>query len=228
MVLDRILTLAANLLPLAGVWWWGWDVFEVLILYWIQTVLVVFFMLLHIRKLPLAGLGEIKVNGRMRPATHRDHTFLFGGIGFVFCAGHLGFLWVFFSGDWHKVVHGPTTFWQAFVIANGAWLALSLNLVGGLARYLLRPPRSALIRWIGKRLGLRETTNEPSGDIDGLSLTLFTRIFAMQAAIIFGAMLLKSYGATTAPLLILIGLKTLFDFGASFPAPAATVTVSRK
>jgi hypothetical protein len=110
----------------------------------------------------------------------------------------------------------------------GAWLALSLNLAGGLARYLLTPPRAALIRWIGRRLRLREETNEPSGNIDGLYMTLFTRIFAMQAAIIFGAMLAKSYGATTAPLLILIGLKTLFDFGASFPAPTATVTVSRK
>jgi hypothetical protein len=227
MVLDRILTLAANLLPLAGVWWWGWDAFEVLILYWIQTVLVVGFMLLHIRKLPLAGLGEIKVNGRMRAATHRDYVLMFGGIGFVFCAGHLGFLWVFFSGDWNKVVSGPATFWQAFVIANGAWLALSLNLAAGLARYLLTPPRAALIRWIGRRIGLRDN-NEPSGNIDSLSLTLFTRIFAMQAAIIFGAMLVKSYGATTAPLLILIGLKTLFDLGASAAGAAATVTVSRK
>ena len=50
----------------------------------------------------------------------------------------------------------------------------------------------------------------------------------MQAAIIFGAMLAKSYGATTAPLLILIGLKTLFDLGASASAPAPIVTVSHK
>jgi hypothetical protein len=227
MVLDRILTLLANLLPLAGVRWWGWDAFEVLILYWMQTVLVVAFILLHIRKLPLAGLGEIEVGGRMRPAKHRDYVILFAGLGFVFCAGHLGFLWVFFSGEWNKVVSGPTTFWQAFVIRNGAWLALSLNLVAAFARYLLTPPRAALIRWIGARIGLRDN-NEPFGKIDDLYMTLFTRIFAMQAAIIFGAMLVMSYGATTAPLLILIGLKTLFDLAATAPVRAGTFTALRK
>lgn len=31
---------AANLLPLAGVVWWGWSVFEVLVLYWLETGIV--------------------------------------------------------------------------------------------------------------------------------------------------------------------------------------------
>ena len=227
MVLDRILTLAANLLPLAGVWWWGWDAFEVLILYWMQTVLVVVFALLRIRKLPQAGLGEIKTDGRSRPATHRDFVFVFGAVGFVFCAAHLLFLWVFFAGNWNKVVGGPVTFWQQFVIANGAWVALALNLVGGLARYLLTPPRSAIMQRIGRRIGLRDS-NEPAGQIDGIFSALFWRIFAMQAAIIFGAILLKEYGASTAPLLILIGLKTLFDLGGTIPAHLGTVTALRK
>ena len=30
MLLDRILTLASNLLPLAGVWWWNWDALKTL------------------------------------------------------------------------------------------------------------------------------------------------------------------------------------------------------
>jgi hypothetical protein len=221
MIIDRLLPLVANLLPLAGVWWWGWDAFEVLILYWMQTVLVVVFIELHIGKLPPAGLGEIKAGGRIRQATHRDYVLMLGGIGFVFCAGHLMFLWVFFSGDWSKVVHGPTTFWQTFVIANGAWLALAFNLIGGLARYILTPPRAALVQWLGQRVGLHEP-RESSGKIDGLFMTLFVRIFAMQAAIIFGAMLAKSYGAHTAPLVILIVLKTLFDLASGALAGAST------
>ena len=123
-----------------------------LILYWMQTVLVVAFALLNIGKLP-TGLGEIKVDGRARPATRRDYLMMFSAIGFVFCAAHLLFLWVFFSGDWHKAVHGPMTFWQTFVMSNGAWVALSLNLLAGLARYILTPPRAALVRWIGARIG---------------------------------------------------------------------------
>ena len=210
MLLDRILTLASNLLPLAGVWWWNWDAFEVLILYWMQTVLMVFFTVLRVRKLPVSRLGDIKAGGRMRPATHRDYMLLLGGVGLVFCAGHLGFLWVFFSGGWSKLVHGPVTFWQHFVIANGAWIALLFNVGGGVLRHLLTP------------------RNGQPGDIDDLQLTLFIRIFAMQAAIIFGAMLVMSYGASSAPLLILIGLKTLFDLGASFPPRTKALTAERR
>ena len=66
MFLDRLLTLIANLLPLAGVWWWGWDTFEVLVLYWMQTVL---HRRLHGTAHPQDsrnGLGMIKVDGRTR------------------------------------------------------------------------------------------------------------------------------------------------------------------
>jgi hypothetical protein len=227
MILDRLFTLVANLLPLAGVWWWGWDAFEVLILYWMQTVLIVVFALLNIGKLPTEGLGEIKVDGRVRPATRRDYLMMFSGIGFVFCGAHLLFLWVFFSGDWHKAVHGPVTFWQTFVIRNGAWIALALNLIAGLARYILTPPRAALLRWIGARIGLKEKS-QPGARIDTIFGALFIRIFVMQAAIILGAMLLTSYGAKTAPLMILIGLKTLFDLGGTVQLRPQVVTSLRK
>lgn len=40
------------------------------------------------------------------------------------------------------------------------------------------------------------------------------RIVVMQIAVIVGAMLAQTYG-TQAPMLIVIGLKTLFDFGGS-------------
>src|SRR5882757_7220674 len=93
---DRILTLFANLLPLAGVAWWNWNIFDVLILYWMQTVLLVVFTLLQITKLPESGLGNITVNGRVRPATRRDYPMIFSLIGSVFCAGHL-FSWCVFS-----------------------------------------------------------------------------------------------------------------------------------
>jgi hypothetical protein len=228
MFLDPLLTLIANLLPLAGVWWWGWDAFEVLILYWMQTVLIVTFAVLNIAKVPEDGLGDIKVDGRTRRATRRDYILIFSAVGVVFCAAHLLFLWVFFSGDWSRTVRGPVTFWQTFVIRNGAWVALLLNLLAGLARYLVTPPRSAVVRWIGARIGLKEKSNAPAGKIDGLFTTLFVRIFAMQAAIIFGAMLLMSYGARTAPLMILIGLKTLFDLASAANLKPQVVTSLRR
>lgn len=228
MIIDRILTLLANLLPLAGVWWWGWDAFEVLILYWMQTVLVVAFTLPHIGKLPESGLGNIETNGRTRPATRQNLQVTVGAVGFVACAAHLLFLWVFFSGDWNKVVTGPITFARHFVFVNGAWLALLFNLAGTLARYLLTPPRSMIMQRIARHIGLRDA-NEPTGKIDDIFSALFWRIFAMQAAIIFGAMLMRSFdSASTVPMLILIGLKTLFELGGTSPVRTSTITALRK
>ena len=50
----------------------------------------------------------------------------------------------------------------------------------------------------------------------------------MQAAIIFGAMLLMSFGAKTAPLLILIALKTLFDLALTAKLKPQVVTSLRR
>jgi hypothetical protein len=227
MALDRFLTLCANLLPLVGVWRWNWNIFDVLILYWMQTGLLVLFTLLHITKAPEAGLGMITVNGRARPATRRDYLMIFGVMGGVFCAAHLLFLWVFFSGQLNRIVHGPVTFWQHMVIASGAWVALLLNLAGGLARYLLLPPRAGVVRWIFRCIGFAER-DAPPENIDGMLAALFVRIFVMQAAIIFGAMLMQSYG-TMAPLTILIVLKTLIDFAGGLGGMhARAITISRK
>jgi hypothetical protein len=225
MPLDRLLTLSANLLPLVGVWWWGWNIFDVLILYWMQTVLLVLFTLLHITKAPESGLGTITVNGRARPATRHDYLMIFSLVGGVFCAAHLLFLWVLFSGQLNRIVHGPVTFWQHMVIASGAWVALLLNLVGGLARYLLLPPRAGVVHWIFRRIGLAEQ-DEPPGNIDGMLAALFVRIFVMQAAIIVGAMLVRSYG-TIAPLMILIVLKTLIDFAGGLGGMRAPMALRR-
>jgi hypothetical protein len=55
----------------------------VLILYWMQTVLLVLFTLLHITKVSETGLGMITVNGRARPATRRDYLMIFSLVGTV-------------------------------------------------------------------------------------------------------------------------------------------------
>jgi len=226
MHLARILTLIANLIPLAGVWWWGWDVFQILVLYWMQTVLVVVWTLLHLHKLPREKLGDITVNGVKRPATHRDLVLLMGGVGFVFCAAHALFLWVLFSGEWSTRIHGPVTFWQHLVIDSGAWGPLLVNVFAGAVSYIETPPWSAPMRWIGQRIGLAEASHA-DGDVGSVIGAMLGRVVLMQVAIIFGGMLVRTYGSM-APLLILIGLKTLADLSGHVPAGAVTMTSGSK
>lgn len=226
MNLARILTFVANLIPLAGVWWWGWDVFQILVLYWMQTVLIALWSLLHLHKLPSDKLGDITVNGVKRRATHRDLLSLMGGVAFVFCAAHALFLWVLFSGAWSTRVHGPVTFWQHMVIESGAWLPLLINALAGAIIYIETPPWSAPMRWLGTHIGLSEKSHA-DGDVGSIIGPMLGRVVLMQVAIIFGGMLAQFYG-TMAPLLILIGLKTLVDLSGHVPAGAVTITSGNK
>ena len=173
-----------------------------------------------------ASLGTVKTNGRTRPATHRDLILAFSLMGFVFCDAHLLFSFVFFAGNWTKVVRGPITFWQHMVIASGAWVPLLLSLIGGLARYIFTPPHPRLIAGAMERIGF--VGKPATGDVGSAYATLFWRIFAMQAAIIFGAMFVQSYKATNAPLYILIGLKTLSDLAGTVKLRPQVVTSLRK
>jgi len=223
MVLDRFLIVIANLFPLAGVLWWGWDVFEILVLFWMQTVLIIVLAVPRIAKLPNGTLGEITVNGVTRAATQRDMMLGVGLIGPGICAAYLMFLWVMFAGPWRKVIHGPLDFVQHLVIDNGAWTALAIIVLVETFRYLLTPPRAAPIERIATLVGLRlETQNHE--DFGVILLKLFKRAFLLQAAIILGGMLVMSYGGAMAPLLILIGLKTLIELGSVKP-PRSTADV---
>jgi Family of unknown function (DUF6498) len=219
---SRILILISNLIPLAGVYWWGWDVFQILLLYWMQTVLLVVWTLLHISKLPADKLGDITVNGLKRPATHRDLVLMFGGVGLIFCGAHLLFLWVIFSGEWSTRVHGPVSFWQQMVVANGAWVALLMNILAGAVSYVLTPPWSTFLRWVGPRIGLAEMAHA-DGDLGGIIGPMLGRVVLMQVAIIFGGMFAARFGSM-APLLILIGLKTLADLSGNVPVAGVSMT----
>jgi len=46
---------ATNLLPVAGVWYAGWDIFSVMLLYWAETVIIGFYNVLKMFKAALPG-----------------------------------------------------------------------------------------------------------------------------------------------------------------------------
>ena len=58
----------------------------------------------------------------------------------------------------------------------------------------------------------------PADGVGPVVGSMLGRIAIMQVAVIIGAMLMRSYG-TEAPLLIMIGLKTLFGFQRSSGSP---------
>jgi hypothetical protein len=132
-------------------------------------------------------------------------------------AAHFFFLWVLFSADWPHHVTGPTSFVREFVLASGAWVPLTLTFLAGFAGLCHSPARPKFVDAMEAKLYPNRVPLPPKASLkpaDGVGPVVggtLGRIAIMQVSVIIGAMLSRSYG-TQAPLLIMIGLKTLFGF----------------
>ena len=219
-LISRLIALAGNLVPLAGVLYWGWDPFQLLILYWLETVILAGWTMACIGVMPQAELGSMTINGRERPASHRLLVGFFSLHAGMFIAVHFLFLWLLFSGNWTERVRGPVSFVRELVLASGAWIPLAFALVAGLIAFLVERRRS--LAFVVPQGGKAQ---DRVGSVVG---ALYMRIFAMQFAIIAGAWFAKEYGST-APLLIVIVLKTLFDLrlGGKLPFTAGSRSGSK-
>ncbi len=216
LLMRNLFALGANLLPAYGVLYLGVDPFQVLMLYWMETAIIGFWMVMTLARLPSDQLGDVTVNGRVQHATNAILVEVFGAMTLIFMAAHLLFLWVLFSGDWPHHVTGPISFVREFVIASGAWVPLTLTFLAGFAGFCHSAARPDFVGTIERRLYPMRTsfvteTPKPSDGVGPVVGGMLGRIAIMQVAVIVGAMLARSYGSE-APLLIMIGLKTLFGF----------------
>jgi hypothetical protein len=131
-------------------------------------------------------------------------------------AAHLLILWVVFSGASAADVHGPVSFVSKFIITSGAWVPLLFTLLAGAVGFYQSLKRTDFARAIRRRPSPPRQITEvrPTQPTDGLTPAIggtLGRIVMMQVATVIGGMFARAYGST-APWLILIGLKTLLDY----------------
>jgi hypothetical protein len=122
--------IAANLLPLYGVLYWGWDLFVLMTVYWLETAIIGFFT--AIRLVMVERWGAIILVPFF--VVH------FGG----FMAGHFFFLWVLFAGAYKSQVADLNDFVRVIVFGTGLWFAfLGLFISHGVSFFInvLRPYR---------------------------------------------------------------------------------------
>jgi hypothetical protein len=230
---------AFNLVPLYGIYGWGWDAFQLLLLYWAETVILFVCTLTHIACIPPQQLGTMIVNNRSVPATRAMMVGFFALHGGVFITVHLVFLCVLFSGAEFNRLNGVADFLSTYFIASGAWLPLILVALAGAADVLTGPYHPAFVDAFARRLhimlaravGTAGTPPPPGDAVGSVVLGLYGRIIIMQVAIIFGAMAALRFG-TVAPLVIVIGLKMLIDLGTRLSAisgvlPAPLLSAAR-
>lgn len=209
---STLLILAANLLPLLGVVYWGWDTFLVVMLFWMETVIFAFWAMVSI----LLGV----------PATEKETPSLGGRVALVifftlhsglFMLVHFLFLWAMFSGDWRSEIRGAEDFYSKIVVAAGLWLPLMVSFIGrGVATLADRAPElSALSAPIVKQKTSAEDEEESNGAVG----PLYVRIVILHLVIIAGAWLAQTFGSV-APFILLILFKTAVDLSFHLAAEA--------
>jgi hypothetical protein len=206
-------TLVVNLIPLYGVLFWGWDTFQLLMLYWFETVMIAYWAIRRIGLLP----DEQTLRAKDRPGFLHSQTGFFTLHAGIFIAVHFILLWAFFSWNWFKKVSGIATFFFQLFVANGIWAALLLM---------------ALFHWVsfrtdplvaGARPGASPAIVQAREQAAGRGVMpivggLYARIFILQIAIILGAVI-SDFTGSLAPLVIVIVLKTVVDIALAAFAP---------
>jgi hypothetical protein len=187
----------ANLIPLVGVLFLGWSVWNILVIYWLENGIV---GVINVLKMAAAtgedptGLSAaLTLNGQ--PATAMTK------VGLIpFFVVHYGIFWF---------VHG------IFVLTLPAFLSLAsdtpmeLALGAVLFAAVGLAISHALSFWWNFLRGGEYRRTTPAA----LMFAPYRRLVALHLTIIFGALAVSLTGAPIAAVAILVGIKTLLDLG---------------
>jgi len=231
---STLLLLAANTLPIYGVLHWGWDVFVLLMLYWLETAIIGGWTIARIAIAPRGSLGKIEVNGR---PTNAGSLFIAGFFvvhAGIFMGVHMVFLWSLFSDNWSRQIHGLADFFSKMVVGTDLWIPLLvLFIVRGIG-FLFHALRPEMIQKLERSLYLPISPKpQVAKDMGSIIGAFYGRIIVMHMTIIFSAFVAAFFGSI-APLIIMVAVKTFadvalhlkFDFGNLKKASQTLSTVS--
>jgi hypothetical protein len=190
-----LVLILANLVPLIGVLFWGWDLLSLMLLYWMETGIIGVFAILHMaivaRWWALYLVPFFVVH--------------FGG----FMTGHLLFLLAMFgSGQVTNDLEQLPEILRAEVTQRGLWPAFAaLGVSHGVSFVLnvLRKPKP-----VPDRHGAAPDTPHPQS----LMLAPYGRVIVMHVTIIFGAMIAHALGSKAGAFALLVVLKIIVDVAA--------------
>jgi hypothetical protein len=211
---STLLLIAADLFPLAGVAFWHWDAFLLLMLYWMDTAIIAFWTIARVAATPRENLGDVRIGSGATAITSRWAVVPFFVVhAGMFMAVHFLFLWIIFAGAWGDKIHGPGDFVRLIIVDSRLWLPLAGLMLSRGASFLfhvLSPDGLQRIEQALFRRRVRLAARAPAGSVGGEIAALYVRVVIMQLAIILGAFLSMLLG-TMAPFVILIVLKTAAD-----------------
>jgi Family of unknown function (DUF6498) len=199
--LDVALLATSNLVPLLGVLLFDWNVFAILILYWVENGVVGAINALKIRKVE-APQVRLRDTAAWRRFMARDPDARQGSVLPLFIANY-GIFWL---------VHGFFVFLlPLWLVPDGSALALPVTSLLGMLVAIAGLTISDAARFRSGFLAQRrylETTAQHQ------LLSPYPRLFTLHFVIIFGAAAALFLGQPTALIVLLVLIKTGFELGA--------------
>ena len=202
--LSLLALIGANLIPLAGVFFFGWDVTFIVILYWIENLIAAFYNILK--------MALLKVDHTVENASKLFIIPFFcvhyGG----FCAGHGFFLIHFFKiGTGSSPFDNGSTWWGPFIFIQllfsviakiwaskppeMIWAVIGLTISHGISFW-----QNYILGQEYKTSSLKKLMHQP-----------YQRIIVMHIAIIASGIFIMKLNSPLPLLIILILLKIFFD-----------------
>jgi len=204
-----IVLLVANLVPLYGVFAWDWQVFPLILLYWLENLIMGALQMIKLAALPAPhGVSAI--------AAHASKLFLipFFSVHYSgFCLVHGLFIFGLFQSDsgarGQRFPFTPESVVRAIEYANleFALAALALSHAISLVRHF----------FVG---GERNDGQNPVG---ALMVAIYARVIVLHVTIIFSGFIVLFLGSPRYGLLLLIALKSAIDYAAHKREHAAPV-----
>jgi hypothetical protein len=206
--------IAANLIPVFGVFYWDWSVFTIVFLYWCENLIVGLITILKmltarpdpeqggfVIELPDAPGRQAKqlplpAEAMSGAAAFAVNLFLIPFFAFhygMFCMGHGIFVFSLFGGD------SP---------GNGIWQSAAALLEGPLLLVCAALLVSHLISYAINYLGHGE--NRRTNPVN-LMMAPYKRIVVLHLTIIFGGWMIMAFDSPLGLLLLMIGLKIFMD-----------------
>ena len=198
--LSGLVLALANMIPIIGVMLWGWGVYDVILLYWVEVIII---GLLHIPRMFLAT-GEPEDGSSSMPKLLTIPLFLL----------HFVIFWVVIGIVIRHTLRIKNEEGEAFasVFANPIGEVLSMfghsfsaTLLGVIVLFL-----SHLFSLFWNYIGHREYREWETQE---LMFRPYSRVVILLVVILLAAMAVQMVGSPPMLILVLIGIKMLGDFG---------------
>ncbi len=198
-----LVLVASNLMPFLGVFFFKWDVFSLLILYWFESAVVGFYSILKLQKAAAVSTPEEinELRGYRINSTSAATAIKEGGLTWffiqqygMFMAFHALFLGIFIFASASSKFYTPSLLTSASL----------LSIFGSVAALVTSHGISYAMNFIGKQEFL---SISPAGQM----MRPYKRIGIMHLTIVFGGIFTFLFHSTAAFLTVLIFSKIALD-----------------